>query len=140
MSADKTFLIAQIEIDLPVEQVWMLWTLPEHIIKWNNASADWYNEKVENDLRPEGKFLFVMARKDKKESFNFEGTYNEVVKYKRITYTLNDDRRSIISFEGSYPTKLTETFQAEPNHPLNLQKDFCQAVLNRFKQYALTQI
>ena len=34
-----------------IDKVWKLWTQPEHIVKWNNASADWYTPSAVNDLR-----------------------------------------------------------------------------------------
>ncbi|MDF2987141.1 MAG: putative activator of Hsp90 ATPase 1 family protein [Eubacterium sp.] len=45
----------------PIQQVWELWTLPEHIVEWNNASEDWYTPSAENDLRAGGKFIYKMA-------------------------------------------------------------------------------
>ena len=38
-------------VNAPVEKVWKIWTEPNHIMKWNNASEDWHTIKAENDLR-----------------------------------------------------------------------------------------
>ena len=51
-------------INAPIEKVWELWTLPEHIKNWNNASADWHTPYVENHLEVVSKFKFTMALKD----------------------------------------------------------------------------
>lgn len=47
-----------------IDQVWEKWTLPEHIMKWNNASDDWHTPSAENDLRAGGTFTYKMAAKD----------------------------------------------------------------------------
>jgi uncharacterized protein YndB with AHSA1/START domain len=129
-SAHKTPLIAQIEINAPIEKVWALWTTPGDIMQWNNPDADWHPPHVENDLRPGGKFLFAMALKD--GSLN----YNEVITNQLISYTLNDGRRSTIIFISGAPVKLVETFEAESSQPFEMQQEFCQAVLDGFKKYA----
>ncbi|MEZ0130760.1 SRPBCC domain-containing protein [Flavobacterium sp. LBUM151] len=49
-------------INAPIEKVWKLWTLPEHIKNWNNASADWHTPYVENDLKAGGKFKLLLPK------------------------------------------------------------------------------
>ena len=44
------------KVEASIEEVWKLWTTPEHITKWNNASEDWHTPYAENDLRVGGKF------------------------------------------------------------------------------------
>lgn len=39
------------------EQVWEMWSAPQHIIQWNNASNDWHTTKAENDLKAGGHFM-----------------------------------------------------------------------------------
>jgi uncharacterized protein YndB with AHSA1/START domain len=68
------------KVEAPIEKVWNLWTDPNHIINWNNASDDWHTPSAENDLRPGGKFNFRMAARDGSMQFDFEGVYNEIKK------------------------------------------------------------
>ena len=123
-------------VNAPVETVWNVWTSPEHIVKWNNASEDWHTLKVENDLRAGGKFLSRMEAKDGSFSFDFAGVYDEVKTNEVISYTLGDDRKVYISFTGNGDTTtITETFDAETTNPIEMQKDGWQAILDNFKKY-----
>lgn len=49
----------QSKIDAPLELVWKLWTIPEDIMNWNNASEDWHTPGVVNDLRTDKKSSVV---------------------------------------------------------------------------------
>jgi len=131
----KTMLTAEIEVNAPIEKVWELWTSPAAIMQWNNISDDWHNTKVENDLRPGGKFLFAMGLKNGSFNFDFCGTYDEVKINELITYTLDDSRTTRVTFTGANPVKVTETFEANNTDPVDMQRSFCQAVLGRFKKY-----
>ncbi|ARS39244.1 hypothetical protein CA265_05980 [Sphingobacteriaceae bacterium GW460-11-11-14-LB5] len=133
---NKNALIASIEINQPVNLVWEIWNEPEHIAKWNAPSGEWINEKIENNLIEGGGFLYVMVRKDGSERFDFSGTYTEIIKHKRIAYTLDDNRKSLITFTGSNPVTLTETFEPVADLDLTMQQEFCQSGLNQLKAYA----
>jgi uncharacterized protein YndB with AHSA1/START domain len=133
---DNLTITVQTEINVPIGKVWELWNTPGDIMQWNNMSADWHTPKVENDVHVGGKFLFVMGLKDGSFSFDFKGTYDEVEVNRIIAYTLDDGRKTIITFEGSDPVKLIETFEPENTQPVDMQRDFCQAVIDGFKKYA----
>jgi uncharacterized protein YndB with AHSA1/START domain len=127
------------EINAPIEKVWRLWTSAEHIIHWNNASDDWHTPKASNDLSAGGKFVFTMAAKDGSVSFDFEGTYDEVIENQRIAYTTADERKVVISFLSSGNiTRISETFEAENIHPAEMQRAGWQAILDNFKKYVET--
>jgi uncharacterized protein YndB with AHSA1/START domain len=138
--AAKTTLEASVNVNAPIEKVWELWTNPEDIKHWNNISDDWHTSKVENDVREGGEFLYVMGLKDGSFNFNFTGTYTEVKVNERMAYTLDDNRKSIITFTGSNPVKITEAFEPNANDSIDMQRDFCQTVLNTFKAYAESKI
>jgi uncharacterized protein YndB with AHSA1/START domain len=133
----KTTISVESTVNARVEKVWNLWTSPQHIMKWNNASPDWHTPKAENDLRPGGKFLARMEAKDGSFGFDFEGTYDEVSNQELIAYTLDDGRTVSITFtpEGD-ATKVTETFEPENQNPIDLQRSGWQAILDSFKRYA----
>jgi len=134
-NTDKATLTAEVEINAPIEKVWAAWNTPKDIMQWNSPNADWHTPHVENDLRPGGKFLFAMALKDGSLNFDFTGTYDEVITHQFISYTLNDGRRSVITFTAGAPVKLVEIFEPDGGQPLAMQQEFCQAVLDRFKGY-----
>jgi hypothetical protein len=58
-----------------------------------------------------------------------------------IEYTLTDGRKTINKFKsyGSFTT-ITESFDPETKTPVEVQRNFCQAVLNNFKKYVETEI
>ena len=123
-------------INTPIEKVWPLWTKPEHITQWNNASDDWHTTRAENDLRIGGKFLSRMEAKDGSFGFDFEGIYTNIVTNEKISYTLLDDRKVTITFsQTENGVEVTETFEAENQNSIELQKFGWQAILNNFKTY-----
>lgn len=123
-------------VNASIEKVWTFWTKPEHITKWNAASDDWHTTRAENDLRIEGKFLSRMEAKDGSFGFDFEGGYTDVIINGKISYTLLDDRKVTITFsQTENGIQITETFEAENQNPLELQKLGWQAILNNFKNY-----
>jgi uncharacterized protein YndB with AHSA1/START domain len=128
--------IVQAIINAPISKVWENWTEPKHITQWNNASDDWHTPHAENDLRVGGKFLSRMEAKDGSFGFDFEGIYSEVTHFKKIKYGLEDGRQvETIFAENGETTKVTTTFDAENENPVEMQKDGWQAILNNFKKY-----
>lgn len=124
------------KIKAPVNKVWEFWTSPKHITQWNQASDDWHSPRAENDLRVGGKFLSRMEAKDGSVGFDFEGVYDEVKTHERIVYSMSDGRRVEIQFNGEGDnTAVTETFDAENTHPIEMQKEGWQSILNNFKEY-----
>jgi uncharacterized protein YndB with AHSA1/START domain len=135
-TATKPAITVNTTINAPVEKVWELWTLPQHITRWNNASDDWHTPHAENDLRVGGKFLSRMAARDGSVSFDFTGTYTRVDNHRKIDYTLTDGRKVSVTFEpGTNQTTISETFDAETIHPVEMQRAGWQAILDNFKKY-----
>lgn len=123
-----------------LQEVWQLWTAPQHILQWNQPSDGWLTEKVENDLQEGGRFLYVMKAKDGKDGFDFEGRYDTVIPYTTISYTLSDGRKASNHFaETKDGILLTEIFEPEENLPPDMQQEFCTSVLNTFRDYAEKQ-
>lgn len=105
-------------------------------MQWAFASPDWHAPKAENDLRKGGKFSTTMAAKDGSFSFNFGGTYDNVQLHKLIEYTIEDGRKVKITFEKKgNDTVVTETFDAESENPVDMQRAGWQAILDNFKRY-----
>ncbi|MFN0034396.1 MAG: SRPBCC family protein [Saprospiraceae bacterium] len=135
-STDKTIITVEATVNASVEKVWACWTAPEHIMQWNNASDDWHTPKAENDLRAGGNFVFTMAAKDGSFSFDFGGVYDEVERHQKIAYTISDGRQVTITFSANgNETKVAETFEAETENPLEMQRGGWQAILDNFKKH-----
>jgi len=134
-----TKITVETTVKAPVEKVWKIWTLPEHITKWNAASDDWHTPSAENDLRVGGQFKARMEAKDGSFGFDFGGTYDQVKTHELIEYTLGDGRKVIVHFTANgNETKVTETFDAENTHSIEMQQGGWQAILDNFKKYAET--
>lgn len=123
-------------INAPVEKVWNYWSEPAHIMKWNSASDDWHTPFSENDLRTGGEFKSRMEAKDGSFGFDFGGTYDDVVTHKRIAYTMGDGRKVHVDFTTTGDqTHVSETFDAESQNPVEMQRGGWQAILDNFKKY-----
>lgn len=134
---DKTKITIETTVNAPVESVWEYWTLPEHVKNWNSASEDWHTPKAENDVRTGGNFTFRMEARDGSFGFDFGGTYDEVSIHETIAYTMSDGREVKITFDGKdNQTHITETFDAETENSVEMQRSGWQAILDNFKKYA----
>jgi len=123
-------------IQAPVEKVWQFWTEPQHIIQWNAASNDWHTPRAENDLRVDGKFVSRMEAKDGSWGFDFTGTYITIQEHQEIGYVLEDGRKVQILFsDKDIETTVTEIFDAENTHPIDMQQPGWQAILDNYKNY-----
>jgi uncharacterized protein YndB with AHSA1/START domain len=126
----------QSTINASIEKVWELWTAPEHVMKWNNASEDWHTPFAENDLKVGGKFKYTMASKDGTLRFDFEGIYTNVVNHSLIEYEMADGRKVKIVFEkDAKGIKVIESFDPETENSEEMQKNGWQAILDNFKKY-----
>ncbi|MEI7524243.1 MAG: SRPBCC family protein [Mariniphaga sp.] len=133
---EKIQITVQTTINARVEKVWKLWTSPEHITKWNNASEDWHTPYAENDLQAGGKFLSRMEAKDGSMGFDLIGTYDFITTNESMEYTLGDDRKVSINFTSAgAQTSIIETFEAETTHPIEFQKGGWQSILDNFKKH-----
>jgi len=124
-------------VDKPVEYVWKCFTHPEHVVKWNFASEDWHCPFAENTLEQGGRFRYTMAAKNGEVSFDFEGTFDRIEVNKHLSYNLGDQRIVTIDFiEMGGRTQVVESFEAEGDNSLELQRTGWQAILDNFKKHA----
>ena len=132
----STIITISADIHAPVNKVWDYYTHPAHIIHWNFASDDWHCPKAANDLRVGGKLHSRMEAKDGSFGFDFEATYTTVEALQAIVYTIPDGRQVTVHFsETQNITTVTIHFDAEEQHPVDMQKNGWQAILNNFEQY-----
>ena len=123
-------------INASIEKVWNLWTDSRHIAKWNNTSEEWHTPRAENDLRTGGRLFLRMELKDGSDGFDYLCTYDEVIPYKKISHTTSDNRKTTILFTVTDSgVTLTEIFEPEEKTPVDIQREFCQSILNNFKMY-----
>ena len=133
---ERKAITVEATINAPVEKVWANWNEPKHITKWCQASDDWHAPYAENDVKTGGKFKTTMAAKDGSVSFDFEGVYSNVQPNKVIEYAMSDGRKVKITFSSQGDkTKVVETFEAENENPLEMQRGGWQAILDNFKKY-----
>lgn len=135
-----TAVTVQAIVKAPVEKVWACWNEPKHITKWAFASDDWHAPHAENDLRKDGTFKTTMAAKDGSVSFDFGGVYTAVETNKLIAYTMSDGRTVKIEFTpDGQNTHVVETFDAETQHSVDMQRAGWQAILENFTKYTEAQ-
>lgn len=135
-TTDKQSVTIETTVNAPVDKVWEFWSGPEHITKWASASEDWHTPSAKNDLRPGGEFSSRMEAKDGSMGFDFGGVYDEVVNHKLITYEMGDGRKVKIVFDGKgNETTIIQTFEAESENPIEMQRGGWQAILDNFKKY-----
>ena len=122
------------------ELAWTYWTEPRHITQWNQASDDWHTPSVEQDLRVGGRFSSRMESRDGKFGFDFWGIYDAVEPYRLIAYTIGDERKVSVLFDAVRGgTQITETFEAETENSVDLQRTGWQAILDSYKRYVEKQ-
>lgn len=132
----RTKITIDATVNAPVEKVWKHWNDPAEIQKWAFATDDWHAPHSENDLRVDGKFKTTMAAKDGSVSFDFTGVYTNVQPNKLIEYVMDDGRKVSIAFtDKGDSTHVSETFEAEDENPIDMQRDGWQSILNNFKNH-----
>jgi uncharacterized protein YndB with AHSA1/START domain len=130
-------------IHAPLQKVWEMWTSPDHIKAWCHASDDWTVGNVENNVYVGGRFLTNMRAVDGSMSFDFTGTYTEVLAQEKIVYLMDKapeeerNRECIVIIKAISPseTSMTESFTPESTNPIEMQKAGWQAILTNFKNY-----
>lgn len=119
----------------PIDAVWKAYTTPEDIKRWNAASDDWHTTTASVDLREGGEFSSRMEAKDGSMGFDFAGTYTKIVPHKLIEYAFGDRTAQVSFMPGPASVAVSVTFDSEPAHSIEQQRDGWQAILNNFAGY-----
>jgi len=123
-------------VHAPINLVWDTWNSPNHVVHWNHASDDWHSPKADNNFVAGGKFVYRMEAKDNSFGFDFSGTYEEIVDKKRVVTRLDDNRLVKTEFYGENDSvRIVETFEAEDQNSIELQREGWSAILNNYKLY-----
>lgn len=133
-------------IDADIKKVWKHWNDTQSIKGWAFASDTWECPYAENDLRVGGRFLTRMSAKDGSATFDFTGTYTEVIEYTSIKYIMDkaDDEAThreceiIFADLGNGTTKVEEEFDPEEINSEELQKSGWSAILENFKKFVMS--
>lgn len=128
-----------------IEKVWRHWNDVQSIKGWAFASDAWECPYAENDLRAGGRFLTRMSAKDGSATFDFAGTYTDVVEFKKIKYLMDkadgesQHRECEVSFTdlGDGTTRVEEEFSPEGLNSEEMQKAGWAAILENFKRFVL---
>ncbi len=135
-TTEKKTITIETTVNASPEKVWKVWNTPEDIIVWGTAHPDWHTPRAENDIRTGGKFLYRMEAKDGSFGFDFGGMYDEVRPNEYIEYTIGDGRKVTIEFKTTgNQVHIVETFEAETENPVEMQRAGWQAILDNFKKY-----
>ena len=119
----------------PLEKVWRAYTTPDDIKQWNAASEDWHTPSATVDLREGGVFSSRMEARDGSMGFDFAGTYTRIETHRLIEYDFGDRHARVEFTPGEDGVRITVTFDAESEHPIDVQRDGWQSILDNFKRY-----
>ena len=122
-------------VKAPIDKVWSAWTSPEDIKQWNAASDDWHTTQASVDLREGGAFSSRMEAKDGSFGFDFAGIYTKLIPNELLEFTFGDRVAKVEFLNGENGVMVRETFDAETEHPIEMQRQGWQANLNNFAKH-----
>lgn len=128
-------IVVSVEVAAPLQAVWRAYTTPEHIMQWNAASDDWHTTAATVDLQAGGRFCSRMEAKDGSMGFDFEGEYTAVVPHERLAYRFGDRTATVEFSPGPGGVTVTVSFDPETEHPIEMQRDGWQAILDNFARH-----
>lgn len=120
------------------QKAWDYYTKPEHVTQWNFADPSWHCPKATNDLKVGGRYVARMEARDGSFGFDFDAVYTEVNLGNNFTYAFGGRLATIAFNEANGQTEVTVTFDPETEHPIDLQRQGWQAILDNFKKYTET--
>jgi uncharacterized protein YndB with AHSA1/START domain len=122
-------------VNAPVPKVWVNYTTPEDILKWNTASPDWHTTKSAVDLRVGGAFSSRMEAKDGSFGFDFAGTYTKVVPQQCLEYSFGDRAATVDFLPSTDVVTVRVTFDTETQNSVEQQRFGWKAILDNFANY-----
>jgi uncharacterized protein YndB with AHSA1/START domain len=133
---EKTVVNIGTTVNAPIKKIWEIWSKPEHITRWATPTPDWHTPRAENDLRTGGSFVSRMEAKDGSMGFDFGGVYDVVTPHEYIEYTMGDGRKVKTVFtQQEDGVRIDQSFDAEAENPVEMQRMGWQAILDSFKNY-----
>jgi uncharacterized protein YndB with AHSA1/START domain len=139
-TAEKTKITIQVTVNAPLSKVWNVWTTPAEIVKWNSPSPEWHSPRAEHELKAGGTFNYRMEARDGSMGFDFGGVFDVVKPNAQLDYTIGDGRKVTTTFTAvNEGTRIVQTFEAEDQNPIEMQRGGWQAIMDSFKAYTETQ-
>jgi uncharacterized protein YndB with AHSA1/START domain len=126
------------QVHAPAAEVWRAYTTPEDIIQWNAASDDWHTTKAIVDLREGGAFSSRMEAKDGSFGFDFEGTYSKIKPGELIECAFGGRQATVEFIPENNTVTIRVSFDAESEHPVEMQREGWQAILDNFRKHVET--
>lgn len=119
------------------ERVFAAFITPDDLLKWHRASDDWTTPHAETDPRVGGRFNIGFGDPTGENSFDFTGEYTEVDRPNRLSYVIDDGRKSQIDFAdaGDGKTLVTWSFEPEGTFPAEMQRDGWAGQLANLEKY-----
>jgi uncharacterized protein YndB with AHSA1/START domain len=88
-------------------------------------------------VRIGGTFSYRMEARDGSMGFDFEGTFLDVQPGALLRFALGPERVVTVQFIPlAGGTEVRETFTPEHEHPLEMQRDGWQAILDNYRAHA----
>ena len=128
-------IMVETTVAAPIVDVWSAYTTPDDIKQWNAASDDWHTTAATVDLRVGGEFSSRMEAKDGSMGFDFAGIYTNIVNHKLIEYSFGDRAAEVEFSDGTKGVTVRVSFDSEPTHSIEQQRDGWQAILNNFARH-----
>jgi uncharacterized protein YndB with AHSA1/START domain len=134
--SNAVFLEVVAQISAPLEQVWVKWIEPQHVVNWNFAHESWCCPSAEVDFQVGGSSNYRMEAKDGSFGFDLKATFLQIEPAKLIATALEDGRKVEVRFiKGTDFVTVQQRFEPEKENPLEMQQGGWQAILNQFKTY-----
>lgn len=139
MSNNLSPITVSATLAVPLLKAWLYYTLPEHIVNLNFASPDWCCPSAQNDLCIGGTYKARMEARDGSIGFDFEAIYTLVYEGKMLKYIFGD-RHASVTFRrlDEHHTAVEIVFDPETMHPVEMQRDGWQPILNNYNHYTET--
>ncbi|MBP6239077.1 MAG: SRPBCC domain-containing protein [Saprospiraceae bacterium] len=115
--------------------VWDCYTNPKHIVHWNFADPSWHCPHAENDMTIGGKYVARMEARDGSIGFDFEANYTKIDMGHSYSYGFGDRFCDVSFIDKDGATEIIVSFDPETEHPVEMQQQGWQAILNNFKSY-----
>jgi len=122
-------------VHAPIAKVWSAYVTPADIKQWNAASDDWHTTAATVDLRVGGTFSSRMEAKDGSMGFDFAGTYTKIVPQALIEYSFGNRAAVVELVAEAGAVTVRVTFDAENEHPVEMQRGGWQAILDNFAKH-----
>lgn len=119
----------------PLDAVWSAYTSADAIKQWNAASSDWHTTAASVDLREGGVFSSRMEAKDGSMGFDFSGTYTRIIPNERLEYVFGERSAHVTFADMPGGVEVVVSFDAEPAHSEQQQREGWQAILENFRRY-----